>query len=86
MTDGPQGGPAGKSEILIYQSEDGKSRIPVRLEDNTVWLPQALMATLFHTSIPNISMHNEALSWANEQYDAFIERRRPEAEATADGD
>lgn len=56
MTD-PQGKPGGKSEILIYQSEDGKSRIQVHLEDNTVWLTQALMAELFQTSIPNISMH-----------------------------
>jgi hypothetical protein len=53
----PQGKPGSKSEILIYQSEDGKSRIQVRLEDNTVWLTQALMAELFQTSIPNISMH-----------------------------
>lgn len=49
--------PGGKSEILIYQSEDGKSRIQVRLDDRTVWLTQALMAELFQTSIPNISMH-----------------------------
>ena len=53
----PQDNPGGKSEILIYQSEDGKSRIQVRLENNTVWLTQALMADLFQTSIPNISMH-----------------------------
>lgn len=48
---------AGNSEILIYQAEDGKSRIQVRLEGNTVWLTQALIAELFQTSVPNISMH-----------------------------
>lgn len=53
----PEDKPGGKSEILIYQSEDGKSRIQVRLEDNTVWLTQALLAELFQTSIPNISIH-----------------------------
>ncbi len=53
----PIGSPGGKSEILIYQAENGRSRIQVRLEDNTVWLTQALMAELFQTSIPNISMH-----------------------------
>ena len=43
----PRDRPDGKSEILIYQSEDGKSRIQVRLQEDTVWLPQALMAELF---------------------------------------
>lgn len=57
MMSGPQDKPGGKSEILFYQSEDGKSRIQVRLEDDTVWLTQALMSELFQTSIPNISMH-----------------------------
>jgi hypothetical protein len=30
------------SEILLYQSEDGKIKIQVRLEDNTVWLTQVM--------------------------------------------
>lgn len=45
------------STILFYQTEDGRSRIEVRLENNTVWLPQALLAELFQTTVPNISMH-----------------------------
>ncbi len=45
------------SEILFYQTEDGSSRIEVRLEDNTVWLPQSLMAELFQTTKQNISLH-----------------------------
>ena len=53
----PKDGPGGKSEILIYQSQDGQSRIQVRLEGDTVWLTQAMVAELFQTSIPNISMH-----------------------------
>ena len=53
----PRSRPEGKSEILIYQAEDGKSCIQVRLQDNTVWLTQALTAELFQTSVPNISMH-----------------------------
>ena len=53
----PMDGPGGKSEILIYQSQDGQSRIQVRLEGDTVWLTQAMVAELFQTSIPNISMH-----------------------------
>jgi hypothetical protein len=46
-----------KSQILFYQSEDGTSRIEVRLEEGTVWLPQALIAELYQTTVPNISMH-----------------------------
>jgi len=49
--------PDNHSEIIIYQTEDGRSHIQVRLEQETVWLPQALMAELFETSVPNISMH-----------------------------
>ena len=45
------------SEILFYQIEDGRSRIEVRLEDETVWLSQALMAELFQTTKQNISLH-----------------------------
>ena len=45
------------SEIVFYQTEDGRSRIEVRLEDNTVWLTQRLMAELFQTTPQNITMH-----------------------------
>lgn len=45
------------SEILLYQTEDGKSRIQVRLDGGTVWLSQKLMAELFQTSVPNINQH-----------------------------
>ncbi len=45
------------SEILLYQSDDGKIKIQVRLEDNTVWLSQADMVELFQSSKPNISEH-----------------------------
>lgn len=46
-----------RSEIVLYQTEDGKTRIEVRLENETVWLTQNQMAELFQTSIPNVSMH-----------------------------
>jgi hypothetical protein len=51
------GGNEPASNILIYQPEDGKTRIDVRLEDETVWLTQAQMMDLFQTTKPNISMH-----------------------------
>ena len=48
---------AGNSQFLIYQAEDGKIKIDVRFQDETVWLSQALMADLFQTTKQNISLH-----------------------------
>ena len=45
------------SEILIYQNHDGKIKIDVRLEDETVWLSQDYMAQLFGKSKKTISEH-----------------------------
>jgi hypothetical protein len=45
------------SEIIIYQSEDGTTKIDVRMEDETVWLSQARMAELFQTTKQNVSLH-----------------------------
>jgi hypothetical protein len=45
------------SEILIYQTEDGSTKIQVQLRDNTVWLTQAAMVELFQTTKQNISLH-----------------------------
>jgi len=46
-----------KSELILYQTEDGKIRIEVRLQDESVWLSQRLMAELFQTSPQNITIH-----------------------------
>jgi hypothetical protein len=46
-----------KSEFLVYQDGDGQIKINVRLEDETVWLTQQLMAELFQTTQQNISLH-----------------------------
>jgi hypothetical protein len=45
------------SEIVIYQSDDGRTKIDVHLEDETVWLTQAQMVELFQSSKANISEH-----------------------------
>lgn len=49
--------PEKRSEIILYQTEDGRTRIEVRLEDESVWLTQIMMADLFQTSVPNINIH-----------------------------
>ena len=46
-----------RGEVLVYQTDDGKIKLDVRLEDETVWLTQQLIAELFQTTVPNISMH-----------------------------
>ena len=50
-----------ESDILIYQRSDGNIKIDVRLENNTVWLTQKLMAELFHTTVPNNNMHLKSI-------------------------
>ena len=45
------------SELLIYQAPDGRIKIDVRLEDETVWLTQAHMAELFGKNKKTISEH-----------------------------
>ncbi len=45
------------SEIVIYQTSAGNIKIDVRLEDETVWLTQKLMAELFRVKPQNITMH-----------------------------
>lgn len=44
-------------EIIVYKSEDGLVKLEVQLENDTIWLTQQMMADLFQTTIPNISMH-----------------------------
>ncbi len=46
-----------KSNILIYQTEDGQTKIQTRLEDETVWLTQEQMAELFQKSRSTINEH-----------------------------
>ncbi|MBE3101762.1 MAG: virulence RhuM family protein [Firmicutes bacterium] len=46
-----------KSEIIIYQTEDGQTKIDVRIEENTVWVTQNQIAELFQTTKQNISLH-----------------------------
>lgn len=45
------------SEIILYQTEDGKTKIEVRLENETVWLTQAQICELFQKAKSTISEH-----------------------------
>ena len=43
--------------IILYNTEDGKVRVKLYAENNTVWLTQAQMAELFNCSTDNVSLH-----------------------------
>jgi hypothetical protein len=45
------------TQIIIYQTENGETKLDVRLENETVWLSQKLMAELFQTTPQNITIH-----------------------------
>ena len=49
------------AEFLTFASQNEGNSIEVRFEDNTLWLTQQLIAELFQTSVPNISMHIKSI-------------------------
>ncbi len=54
------------SEILIYQNQDGNIKVDVRLEEETVWLTQEQMATLFGKAKSTINEHIKNIYTENE--------------------
>jgi hypothetical protein len=53
--------PSPASDLILYQTEDGKTRIQCRFEDESLWLTQAQMADLFQTTPQNITQHIKAI-------------------------
>ncbi len=52
--------------LLLYQTEDGQTRVEVRFEGGTLWLSQAQMVELFQTTKQNISLHINNIFEENE--------------------
>ena len=50
-----------KSELILYQTEDGRTRIQCRFENDTLWLTQAQIAELFQTTPQNVTLHLKAI-------------------------
>jgi hypothetical protein len=46
-----------QSQLILYQTEDGRTRLEVRMDKDTVWLSQNQMAELFQTTKQNVSLH-----------------------------
>ena len=49
------------NDMIIYNTEDGKSKISLKLENGTVWLNQLEIAELFETTKQNVSKHIKAI-------------------------
>ncbi len=56
----PSSPPLG-GKFLLYQTEDGRTRIQCRFEVETIWLTQAQMAELFQTTPQNVTLHLKAI-------------------------
>ena len=50
-----------QSELILYQTEDGRTRIQCRFENKTIWLTQANMAVLFQTTPQNVTLHLKSI-------------------------
>lgn len=66
---------AQSGEIIIYQSEEGKTKIEVRLENDNVWLTQAQLAELYQSSKSNISEHIKHIFEEGELREELVVRK-----------
>jgi hypothetical protein len=56
-----------ESSIILYQTEDGRTRIECRFESDTIWLTQALIAELFQVAVPTVNEHLKGIFAEGEQ-------------------
>jgi hypothetical protein len=50
-----------QSSTILYQTEDGRTRIQCRFEDEMIWFTQAQIADLFQTAPQNMTLHLKAV-------------------------
>jgi len=53
--------PVNPGEFLLYETEDGRTRVECRFIEDSIWLTQALMADLFQVKVPTINEHLKTL-------------------------
>ncbi len=63
------------SEIIIYQTDDGHTKIDVKFEDETVWLTQAQLCELYQTSKSNVSEHIKHIFEEGELEESSVVRK-----------
>jgi hypothetical protein len=64
-----------RTDFLLYRSEDGRIRIETRLEDETVWLSQEQMATLFDKAKSTINEHLKNIFEEGELVETAVVRK-----------
>jgi len=64
-----------KGEIILYQSEEGTTKIEVRLENENVWLTQAQLVELYQSSKSNVSEHIKHIFEDNELDEEVVVRK-----------
>lgn len=64
-----------KGNIIIYQAEDGLTKIDVRLENENVWLTQAQLVELYQSSKSNVSEHNKHIFEEQELQEKLVVRK-----------
>ena len=67
--------PKPDGEFVLYQTEDGRTRLEVRLLDETVWLTQKLMAELFQKDVRTINEHIQNIFKEGELAEASVVRK-----------
>lgn len=53
--------PIPRSELILYQTEDGRTRVQCRFDGDTLWLTQAQIAELFEVTPQNVTLHLKAI-------------------------
>ena len=75
MTDLISSSPAPGGDILLYKTDDGRTKLDVRLVDETVWLSQKLMAELFQKDVRTINEHIQNIFKEGELAEAAVLRK-----------
>lgn len=63
-----------RGEVVLFQAEDGQTRLEVQLEHDTVWLTQKQMADLFDVNVPAISKHVSNIIASGELGEATVSK------------
>jgi len=63
------------SQIIIYQAENGETKLDVSFDEETVWLTQKQMATLFGKSVSTINEHIKNIFKEEELVEASVLRK-----------
>jgi hypothetical protein len=67
--------PFPQSSLILYQTEDGQTRVQCRFEGESLWLSQALMAELFQVTVPTVNEHLKGIYAEGELAEAATIRK-----------